>query len=127
MVNKLRSKTFYNLHFYQKQIELERFLLNHSDCNVGDSLLCFDDRSLIFDPRFLPKGKAEKIQSFTVGKVYRVLDKKSKRSDKKIKIMGDKNKFVWTTVKRFLGQQALRKMKLDELNKVSKTRKLYHE
>ena len=126
MVNKLRSKIFYNLHFYQKQIELERFLLNHSDCEIGDLLLCFEDRSLNFDPRFSPEGHAEKNRSFTVGKVYKILDKKSK-TDKKIKIMGDKNKHVWTTTKRFLGQKALRKLKLEELNKISKTRKLYYE
>ena len=127
MVNKLRSKKFYKLHFYQKQIELERFLLNHSNCDIGDSLLCFEDRSLSFDPRYTTAGSVEKNQSFTVGKVYKILDKKSKNGDKKIKIMGDKNKLVWTTVKRFLGQKALRKMKLDKLNKISKTRKLYLE
>jgi len=123
MINKLRSKKFYNLHFYQKQIELDRMLLKHGDCNIGDTILCFDDRDLSFDPRFSKNGTAEKIQSFTVGKVYKVLDKKPG----KIKIQGDKGTMVWTTVKRFLGNLALRKMKLDELNKKSKIRKLHTE
>lgn len=123
MINKLRSKKFYNLHFYQKRIELDRMLLTHGDCEIGDTILCFDDRDLTFDPRFAKTGTAEKIQSFTVGKVYKVLDKKPGR----IKILGDKDHMVWTTVKRFLGNKALRKMKLDELNKISKTRKLYIE
>jgi len=123
MVNKLRSKKFYKKHFFQKELTLERFLLKHNDCTIGDTILCFEDRDLSFDPRFARNGEAKKLESFTVGKIYKVVDKKSG----KIKIKSDKNKMVWTTVNRFLGQKALRKMKLDELNKISKIRKFYNE
>ncbi len=124
MINKLRSKKFYNKPFQLKKFKLEKFLLKHGDCTIGDTLLCFEDRELQFDYRFAGKNtQPEKRISFTVGNIYKVLDKKKG----KIKIKNDKSNMVWTTVERFLGQKALRKMKLDELNKVSKTRKLYIE
>ena len=124
MINRLRTKKFYRKNYQTKKIKLERFLLKHIDCNVGNSILCFEDRDLTFDCRFAGKNsQPEKKMSFTVGRVYKVIGK----SSGKIKIMGDRNKMVWTTTNRFLGQKALRKIKLEELNKISKLRKLHTE
>ena len=124
MINRLRTKKFYRKNYQTKKIKLERFLLKHVDCNIGNSILCFEDRDLAFDCRFArTNSQPEKRMSFTVGRVYKILSK----SSSKIKIKGDSDKMVWTTANRFLGQKALRKIKLEELNKISKLRKFHTE
>lgn len=112
MISKLRSKVFYNSEFWQKKESLERFIAVYSDVKVGGSLVCFEDKQKI------PKGwtnkfKPKKLISFTVGKVYKIVDKRRG----KIKIEGDTGAMIWTTTERFLGDKALRAAKLKELNK----------
>lgn len=113
MINMLRSKKFYNLYFQQKKDKLDRYLLKYPNYKIGDDILCFEDRQLNFDIRFANNGKPEKQISFTVGKIYNILDKKNN----KIKIKGDQDKLVWTTTERFLGNKVLRKIKLEKLEK----------
>ena len=116
MIKKLRSKKFYKKYYNTKKDYLERYLLEYNKCEIGDDILCFEDRDLSFDPRFARNSYPEKFESFTVGRVYKILDKRKG----KIKIKGDKDKLIWTTPKRFLGKLALRKIKLEKLEKRNK-------
>jgi len=123
MIKKIKSKKFYNKPFQIKKNKLLRFLLKYSECKIGDNILCFEDRDLSFDYRFAKKSQPEKRTSFTVGNVYKILDKQKN----KIKILGDTDKMVWTTTNRFLNKMALRQIKLDNLNKISKEIRLHIE
>jgi hypothetical protein len=122
MIKKLRSNKFYNKPFNSKKRKLKRLLFLYIDCKINDSILCFEDRDLAFDVRFATKDSTpDKLRSFTVGKVYKIIDKKNN----KIKIKGDRDAMVWTTPNRFLGTIALRIIKLKELNKIH-TKTKYH-
>jgi len=122
MINKIRKNSFYRLDFDEKQDKLDRYLLNLKDCKIGQTILCFEDREITYETYEissvrLTRKEPKKLLSFTVGKHYTILDTKRRGE---IKIKGDSGRLVWTTRKRFLGQKALRAIKLKELEKLNK-------
>lgn len=81
MINKIISKKFYNKKYITKQKKLQKYILQYSDCNIGDVVLCFEDRNTLLvwttPSRFLGKLALRKEKLLK-------LNKKCEGSQKKI-------------------------------------------
>jgi len=115
VIKKITDKKFYKLSFLEKEEKLNQFLLKNY--KIGDSILCFEDRIRHSPDFYRFNTTPKKLKSFSVGKVYKILDLKN---ETQIKIKSDTNKKIWTTSKRFLGITALRREKLKNIEKYTK-------
>ena len=109
----LNNPDFLGKDQFEKRKILKRCLLSDKYCVVGKTYICFDNETYCSDKRFYYHSSNH--CGLTIGKSYEVFSHKPG----KIKILNDNNKYVWTTINRFM--YSIKYERKDKLKKISKS------